>query len=137
MRVNIKAEHFGCGGSGVTNFDVKQFPLYEEAVRRFGNPLLVVSQHPMPVHGRYYDSMGSLHWLGLQRRDLSDFWQIFEAVKKEIAADEERKRPKEVEIGDWKLRCTVDNKGDLRIQTSNGPVGARITVIDTQSAALI
>lgn len=60
-------------GTGVTNFYKENLPIYEEAVKQFGDPLLVISKQPLhPAVGFY-----SLHYLSFEMKDLSKFWEIY------------------------------------------------------------
>lgn len=83
----INFTHFLQGGTFVTNFSEVVRPVYVEAVRRFGDATLFVADKPSHhMHG----PGGSLHMLK-RHYDLSDFWRVFDQVKKDL---EPKKAPK-------------------------------------------
>jgi hypothetical protein len=75
------AEHWTNGGTGVTNFSEDMRACYVEAVRRHGDPNVRVHAKSF---GANKDYGGSLHNHGT-RKDLSDFWDTFYKVKKEMS----------------------------------------------------
>lgn len=82
------SEHWTNGGTGLTNFATHQFPIYEEAARRHGNPKFIVSSTRMLGRGRDSDG-GSIHYTSdLQTpeggAEVSAFWRVFDQVKEEM-----------------------------------------------------
>lgn len=77
------------GGTGVTNFSLHMMECYIEAVQRYGDKNLVVSDSPF---GACATNCGSLHDLarfsGRGGQGLSPFWKIFDDVKKEMGLSE-------------------------------------------------
>jgi hypothetical protein len=81
---NIIMKHWTEGGTGVTNFQPDRLPIFREAVRRYGDPTLIVLDEAMPPAPKNYG--GSLHcvamrWSGML--DLSPFWCVYEEVANE------------------------------------------------------
>jgi hypothetical protein len=79
-------EHWTKGGTGVTNFQLDRMEVYIEAVQRYGDRNLVVSDTSF---GKYPNYGGSLHdLLKVENRPwprrLSDFWDLFAEVEKEL-----------------------------------------------------
>jgi hypothetical protein len=74
--------HWTRGGTGVTNFDIKELPVYEEAVRQFNDPNMVISYKALPPldHNSNYCSLHytTLSGFGI---DLSPFWSLFTQLK--------------------------------------------------------
>ena len=78
---SLSDKHWTNGGTGITNFPKEDFPIYIEAIQRFGDKNLVVSDEPFgPMRGQ---PGGSLHDLD-QLRSLGPFWRVFEQVYAEI-----------------------------------------------------
>lgn len=80
-------KHWTEGGTGVTNTDADQLPIYQEAVRRYGNRnghQLVMSDLSMsPKCGGL--SLHDLSFLDRTRKgSLDEFWAIFDRVRKEM-----------------------------------------------------
>lgn len=71
------------GGTFITNFGEEERPAYEEALRRHGDPQLVIRG---PSASWPFEGGGSLHDLAARRRELGSFWRVFDAVKAERAA---------------------------------------------------
>lgn len=82
--------HWSEGGTGVTNFDKPNLPIYLEAIRRYGDRNLIVVPAPfIPSHfatlpasetaylKEKYFSLHRFHRVG----DLGAFWRIFESVE--------------------------------------------------------
>jgi hypothetical protein len=74
------------GGTGLTNFQKEELPIYEAAVARFGNPDYVICSKAL---GNEYfsskelsDRCHSLHHLG--GGDSCPFWRVFEDVYSEM-----------------------------------------------------
>lgn len=61
-------DHFTNGGTGVTKFLPKMLPVYEKAVEKYNSKDVWIKN--FELHSNF--------------RDLSDFWRIFYAVKKEF-----------------------------------------------------
>jgi hypothetical protein len=80
--VNPCATHWTNGGTGVTNFTEDMRPVYVEAVKRHGDPDIRVHEKSFGAGNENYG--GSLHNHG-KRKDLSPFWDVFDAVKKELS----------------------------------------------------
>ncbi len=70
--------------TGLTNFDRRDYPRYFLAVSLYLDPNLMILDRPIP-NNPYTDhsTMFSLHYLG-ERRDLGDFWQLFESLEGKI-----------------------------------------------------
>ena len=73
------------GGTFITNFSEEMRPVYEAAIKRHGDPMLVIREWVQPPHRRSVmgQTGGSLHDLTAQRRELGPFWRIFEAIRDE------------------------------------------------------
>lgn len=79
------------GGTGITNFRSDKFPIYREAVRRYGDPNLVIVDEAFPPGPGSYG--GSLHDLRFRASpvyslynypsffDLSAFWELFYQIE--------------------------------------------------------
>ena len=76
--MNIVYQQWTKGGTGITNFSMNEFDLYNEAVFRYGNKDIVVSTIPMPPLKP--GQGGSLHNVG-KGGDMSAFWFVFKCVK--------------------------------------------------------
>lgn len=76
--------HWTNGGTGVTNFTEDMRPVYVEAVKRYGDKRLRVHAKSFGKGNQNYG--GSLHNHG-ERKDLSDFWDIFDKVRTEMGKD--------------------------------------------------
>lgn len=74
----IVMEHWTRGGTGITNVS-SDFEVYEQAIKEYGDPKLVLYPHPfgggvnMPEWKSLHDLRG--------RRDLSAFWRLWELIK--------------------------------------------------------
>jgi hypothetical protein len=68
----------------LTNFRVEERPIYEEAIRRFGDNSLVILQEAFTTNGRPLQGCNSLHCF--DHKELGPFWEIFQQVKKETSA---------------------------------------------------
>jgi hypothetical protein len=84
---SIISPHWTQGGSGITNFEPEDLPLYEAAIKEFGCPSLVLSDKPMD--GKNYGfAMYSLHDLrrSVQSLDISEFWKTFRRLQAQSVA---------------------------------------------------
>jgi hypothetical protein len=85
--VNIQAKldmrHWTDGGTGVTNFPPEREPIYIKAIEKFGDEGLILVSTGIPAKGSTYlqPYFCSLHDTK-GNRDLSDFWDVFDEVKK-------------------------------------------------------
>lgn len=81
--------HFSARGTAITNFPREQEPLYRSAIERHGDPSLVISDATFPP---CIQTDKSLHRLATpddwKRRDLSEFWQVFDRCRQEAQSDE-------------------------------------------------
>jgi len=77
--------HFLDGGTGVTNFEMKELPIYEEACKLFGNPLVKVGPPIRPLAHRPQDYRALHVFWGTG--DLSAFWRIFERLECESSKE--------------------------------------------------
>src|SRR6187399_998905 len=74
---SVTLGHCFDAGTGVTNFSTEQAEVYREAIKLHGDPLVVISRRAMDGGDYSY----SLHDLSADvRRDLSDFWNVFDLV---------------------------------------------------------
>ena len=77
--------HWTNGGTFVTNFQETMRPAYVEAVRRYADANLRVADK---ADGAWPGYGGALHYVDPKKRDpergLSDFWAVFEKVRKEM-----------------------------------------------------
>ena len=79
IRTENSPKHIHRGGTGVTNFDWRQQPLYEQAIKQFGDKDLSVGVPMAFVPGC---GLLALHASsGKFPENMSDFWQIFEALR--------------------------------------------------------
>lgn len=69
-------KHFREGGTGITNLDDADRPLFRAAINVYGDPTLVISDQPMPP----METGISLHQLR-PHRDLEDFWRVVEYLR--------------------------------------------------------
>lgn len=77
----ISFVHHKCeGGSAITNLAPEEAPIYEEAIKRTGDPYLEL--HPKPYGGHLNDNY-SFHDAYPTQRDLSGFWEHFRQIEKE------------------------------------------------------
>ena len=81
LQMGLDFRHWTEGGTAITNFGPDEFDRYIEAIQRFGDRDLVVSD------SRFGWTMGklpggSLHDIA-RRGDLSPFWRVFEKVRTE------------------------------------------------------
>jgi hypothetical protein len=78
-------DDFSHYGDALTNFDVRQKPIYEEAIKRYGDAMFYIGE-PITWKSRQppYECL-ALRYRG-PRGDLSEFWRAFERVKAEHAA---------------------------------------------------
>ena len=74
----------------LTNFDLRELPVYKEAVAEYGDNTLEVQE--TGVDGEV--GMGSLWFYGKSDPDkgLSDFWRLFESVRARHRADQRMQR---------------------------------------------
>ena len=83
--MKVYYQHFREGGTAVTNFPPKDRPIYEEAIKRYGDPNIQIKDTPFGYH--YFEGDFSLHNFGPSFIDggegLGQFWRIFEQVKEE------------------------------------------------------
>ena len=78
---SLSDKHWTEGGTAITNFPEEDFPIYIEAIQRFGDNDLIVSDQPFgPMRGM---PGGSLHDLS-RLCSLSPFWKVFEQVHREM-----------------------------------------------------
>ena len=78
----ISNRHWTVGGTFVTNFSLDQREIYEEAIKRHADPLLVIEERPCPPCPQEYGH--ALHWRNNDVKwDLSPFWRVFDAVRAE------------------------------------------------------
>ncbi len=84
--------HLDEGGTGVTNFDPKEGPLYREAICRYGDSRLAVLEADFMDHS--YTGLWSLHQIGGGAWEvLPDFWPVFDALRAEVKAIQENPLP--------------------------------------------
>jgi hypothetical protein len=77
--------HWTSGGTGITNFDPKDWPIYQKAIEEYGDKRLFLSRKGMPPA----IWLCSLHDLG-GRRNLSDFWKVFDSARQSKGTDNQR-----------------------------------------------
>ena len=82
-------EHFSRGGTGITNFDIEDLGIYQEAIRRSGDTSLFIQQSPMSGSATA-NPCCSLH--SNQRKDRSEFWAIYRQVAAEMGGTADEKR---------------------------------------------
>lgn len=68
-------EHWTLGGTGITNFDVRELSRYEKAVAKYGDPHLII--HHSPFGDKVITTDHSLHDLN-GHRDLESFWAVWD-----------------------------------------------------------
>ena len=70
---------------GLTNFDASERPIYEEAIRRYGDDSLYigVAMPPMGSHVPLAGDLALRRDRSIKTGDLSPFWRIFEQVRAE------------------------------------------------------
>jgi hypothetical protein len=69
------------GGTGITNFDPKELPLYEAALEETKDEDLILVSRPF---GRFcIPSDYSLHFKRGREKDLSDFWKVFDRIQQQ------------------------------------------------------
>ena len=71
--------HWTEGGTAITNIS-RDFDLFEEAVREYNDPMLVI--HDKPTN-RGLEGWKSLHYLGRPGKDLSAFWELVRCIEAE------------------------------------------------------
>jgi hypothetical protein len=65
----------------LTNFSKKDLPIYEKAVKEYGDTDLFISHKANDIYGNSQsDWLMSLRTK--RRKNLSDFWEIFHAIQK-------------------------------------------------------
>lgn len=71
------------GGTGVTNFDIREMPLYRAALLESGRADLVLCSvgYPTPWVSGLQRGDGSLHRIG--QRSMKSYWDIFHRIKKQ------------------------------------------------------
>lgn len=67
-------KHFSSGGLGITNFDIKEKPIYEAAIIEYNCNNLFIGDAFMPLQDD--PNFGALYYKEY-RQDLSAFWRIF------------------------------------------------------------
>lgn len=80
-------DHWSRGGTGITNFGKEERPIYEEAIKRHGDPKITIHDAPLQVKNPPLNRC-SLHREG-GFRDLSEFWEVYRTVQKEFATADE------------------------------------------------
>jgi hypothetical protein len=75
----IVLNHWTEGGTAITNIS-GDFDLFEQAVREYNDPLLVMHDKPT---GRGLAGWRSLHYLGRPGKDLSAFWELVRCIEAE------------------------------------------------------
>jgi hypothetical protein len=75
-------EHFSQGGNGVTNFDIERIHLYCRTIEEYGDGRLYVGE-PIPAPCDQ-TNMRALRIRDLSLGDLSDFWELFDKLKKNM-----------------------------------------------------
>ena len=74
--------HFKDGGTGLTNFERRELPIYEKAIRMEGSGNYWIVKAPFDDTARHFEngSACSLHRAG-HINETSEFWGIFDWVK--------------------------------------------------------
>lgn len=87
MKITLD-KHVHDGGTFVTNFDIKDLPLYEAAISfyereadRVGFPKRTLILVDRPSWRMPRSEGGSLHYVG-DDFNLSHFWLVFDAIRK-------------------------------------------------------
>lgn len=65
----------------ITNFDKCEEPIYREAIKLYGWGGLTITEDAYWLNGTKDNGMSALRWATNERRDLSQFWKIFEGLK--------------------------------------------------------
>ncbi len=65
----------------LTNFDKEETHIYQEAIRRYGKGGLFITEDAYDVYGNKIETCSALR--RTQRGDKSEFWRIFDQVKRE------------------------------------------------------
>jgi len=73
------------GGTALTNFYDADLDVYEDAIKAYGDPDLIASNKPVPPMTKGC----SLHFIGDSKKDLGDFWRIFNKLKSVHRASKE------------------------------------------------
>lgn len=73
VRSGYVSAHWTRGGSGITNFQPEDLSLYQEAVKKFGDARIFISDKLMDGYG--FTGKMSLHREDM--KDMSDFWEVF------------------------------------------------------------
>lgn len=77
--MKIINNHWTAGGTGLTNFNKKDLPLYRATILIVGDQRLKILKKPFEntlLEGYY-----SLHFCANQTKDASHFWDTFRKVK--------------------------------------------------------
>lgn len=77
-----KSKHWTNGGTGITNFSLKEMSFYYKVVTEFGDPTIFTSPIPIDEYSSNSIIMGSLHAIGCPK-DLSPFWALYYKMKLE------------------------------------------------------
>lgn len=64
----------------ITNFEKELEPIYKEAIEKFGDNDLFISDEAYWMNGVRDENMKSLR-IKNKRKDLSEFWRIFDLIK--------------------------------------------------------
>lgn len=106
----LPLDHVLNGGTGVTNFHIKETKYYLKAVQLYNNPELIILR-PFGALANDKNHLG-LHFIkGLQGFDLSDFWRLFAAIKYNLKDHSYRY---EADIRDRYEEMATFNKFSLR-----------------------
>ncbi len=76
--MKIIMKHWTEGGTCVTNFTPDRLPIFQEAVRQYGNPDFIVIEEAIQPAPKDYG--GSLH-VGGGFRDISPFWDLYRELE--------------------------------------------------------
>jgi hypothetical protein len=73
-------KHWVHGGTVVTNFDEEDRPLYEAAIKEYGDADLFISDTPMPPK-TWGASLHDLRGVKGRKGGLGAFWRVFDELK--------------------------------------------------------
>ena len=80
----IVNHHWSDGGTGITNFEADEWPVYLQAVKEYGDKDLILVSNPMPPMRN--NGAGALHRMNRPfNSDLSAFWEIHRRIQKELS----------------------------------------------------
>ena len=65
----------------ITNFTKKERPIYQKAIKKYGWDGLYISEDAYWRDGTKDSGLLSLRWSGEERRELSEFWKIFNDIR--------------------------------------------------------